>query len=139
MNVRSSFPAGASDQTIAEALRAPLLASALPGDADSLADHEIDRIVDFIADTASRRAPGEPALRLLSSGLTIDGERRMRLAVINDDMPFLVDSVAQAIAAHGLDISRLLHPVVSVRRDASGKLVAILPDSADGERRESMI
>ena len=63
MNVRSSFPAGASDQTIAEALRAPLLASALPGDADSLADHEIDRIVDFIADTASRRAPGEPALR----------------------------------------------------------------------------
>ena len=63
----------------------------------------------------------------------------MRLAVVNDDMPFLVDSIAAAIAAHGLDIHRLLHPVVPVRRDAEGALTAILPRDESGERRELMI
>ncbi|MET0271078.1 MAG: NAD-glutamate dehydrogenase domain-containing protein, partial [Sphingomonas sp.] len=62
-----------------------------------------------------------------------------RLAAINDDMPFLVDSTAGAIAAHGLDIHRLLHPVVPVRRDADGALTAILPPDESGERRESLI
>jgi glutamate dehydrogenase len=38
----------------------------------------------------------------------------MRIGIVNDDMPFLVDSIAMAIAARGLIIHRLLHPVVCV-------------------------
>ena len=38
----------------------------------------------------------------------------MRIGIVNDDMPFLVDSVANAIAARQLTIHRLLHPVVCV-------------------------
>jgi glutamate dehydrogenase len=56
--------------------------------------------------------------------------------VINDDMPFLVDSVAAAIAAEGLTIDQLVHPIVPVERDRAGKLAAI---PADGAKRESMI
>ena len=41
----------------------------------------------------------------------------MRIGIVNDDMPFLVDSVANAIAARQLTIHRLLHPVVCVTRD----------------------
>ena len=44
-----------------------------------------------------------------------------------------------AIAAHGLGIDRILHPILAVRRDAAGALTAILPSDAEGERRESMI
>ena len=54
-----------------------------------------------------------------------DGRRRMRLAIVNDDMPFLVDSIAAAIGAQDLDIDRLIHPVVRVTRDASGALTDI--------------
>ena len=46
----------------------------------------------------------------------------MRIGIVNDDMPFLVNSVANAIAARQLTIHRLLHPVVCVERDAHGVL-----------------
>ena len=41
----------------------------------------------------------------------------MRIGIVNDDMPFLVNSVANAIAQRQLTIHRLLHPVVCVERD----------------------
>ena len=49
----------------------------------------------------------------------------MRLVTVNRDMPFLVDSVAGAIAARGLGVHRLLHPIVLAERDKAGKLKAI--------------
>ncbi len=63
----------------------------------------------------------------------------MRIAIVNDDMPFLVDSVANAIAQRQLTIHRLLHPVVCVTRDASGKLKSVEPLCGDNDRRESMM
>ena len=44
-----------------------------------------------------------------------------------------------SIAAHGLAVDRLLHPVLAVRRDAAGKLTEVLDAQASGEKRESMI
>jgi glutamate dehydrogenase len=48
----------------------------------------------------------------------------MRLVIVNDDMPFLVDSVAAVIAGHGLTVHRLLHPIVRAARDG-GRLVEL--------------
>ena len=67
------------------------------------------------------------------------GERFMRLAVINDDMPFLVDSVAATVAAHGLVIERLIHPVISVRRSEQGALLELSTDPVTATQRESVI
>src|SRR5207247_1596738 len=67
------------------------------------------------------------------------GNRRMRIGIVNDDMPFLVDSVANAVAARQLTIHRLLHPVVCTRRDAKGDLRAVEPLCEDKSRRESMM
>ena len=82
--------------------------------------------------------PANSPIRLESTGGEA-GRRRMRLAIINDDMPFLVDSIANAIAARHLTIHRLLHPVVCVDRDDKGKLLALEPLCGDEERRESMM
>jgi glutamate dehydrogenase len=83
--------------------------------------------------TARRRRRGETGLAFES---VTDGARRLiRFAVINDDMPFLVDSLAGVFAAHGLPIDRLVHPVVSVTRDEAGRLSGFDP----GGTRESMI
>lgn len=63
----------------------------------------------------------------------------MRIAIINDDMPFLVDSIANCLATEGVVIRRLMHPVLGVERDSMGALVRILPKDSPGARRELAI
>ena len=63
----------------------------------------------------------------------------MRIGIVNDDMPFLVDSVAQAVAARGLIIHRLFHPVICTTRDDDGCLKGVEPLCEDRSRRESII
>ena len=128
---------GAGDAP-ARAIAAALVDGALPGETAGLDDAGRTAAATFVAAAAARRRPGEPSIALESTGG--DGvQRRMRLAVVNDDMPFLVDSVAAALADRDIAIHRLLHPVVSVRRDGDGGLVTVLPPDVSGERRESMI
>ena len=63
----------------------------------------------------------------------------MRIGIVNDDMPFLVNSVANAIAARQLTIHRLLHPVVCVEPRRQGRLHDVELLCADKNRRESMM
>ncbi|HZF45117.1 MAG TPA: NAD-glutamate dehydrogenase domain-containing protein, partial [Sphingomonadaceae bacterium] len=87
-------------------------------------------------ETARKRVPEHPSIAIRSGA---DGHRTMGIAVVNDDMPFLVDSVAAALAAQGLAIDQLIHPVMTVQRDPQGELTA-LPDGEDAEgARESLI
>jgi glutamate dehydrogenase len=119
--------------------------SLLPGDAPFEAGW-VEEAAAFLLAAASRRKAGEPVIELASASPTSaspalagEGRRFLRIALINDDMPFLVDSVAAAITAKGVAIDRLVHPVVAVSRDGEGQLAA-LPDRAeDGVAAESMI
>ncbi|MFC3129196.1 NAD-glutamate dehydrogenase [Coralloluteibacterium stylophorae] len=45
--------------------------------------------------------------------------------IVNDDMPFLVDSVSMALAQSKVAIHVLGHPVLTVRRDEAGRLVEL--------------
>ena len=47
------------------------------------------------------------------------------IQIVNDDMPFLVDSVGMVVAAHGAVAHALIHPVYGVTRDPSGHLLGI--------------
>jgi glutamate dehydrogenase len=119
-----------------EPIRTALTEGALPGETEGL---DLDAAARFVAETGLRRPPATASVKISSITGEAGGRRRMRLAIVNDDMPFLVDSVAGAIGAHGLAIDRLLHPIVAVRRDEAGVLTAILPAGESGERRESII
>jgi glutamate dehydrogenase len=60
--------------------------------------------------------------------------------VVNDDMPFLVDSVSLALTERAVTLHFLAHPVFSVTRDRSGKLAGAGPRSTAqnaGQRLES--
>ena len=84
---------------------------------------ELDAAAAVVLKALQRRLAGETAL---AQETVADGERRYtRLAVVNDDMPFLVDSLAEVFAAHGLAIDRLVHPVLPVLRDKAGRLTGI--------------
>ncbi|MEQ1724891.1 MAG: NAD-glutamate dehydrogenase domain-containing protein [Sphingopyxis sp.] len=124
--------------SIIDALCVALSDSALPDEAGADDNIAWAEAAGFMADVALIREPGSPAIRLETQSGNA-GERRMRLALVNDDMPFLVDSVAAAVAATGLAIYKIVHPVVAVRRNPDGRLDQILDRDASGERRESMI
>src|SRR5207342_3866325 len=47
------------------------------------------------------------------------------LQILNDDMPFLVDSVTMALADMGIGVHVLGHPVVLLQRDRAGKLTGV--------------
>jgi glutamate dehydrogenase len=74
---------------------------------------------------AASRRPGTPVVDVHRT----DGGRAV-LRVVVDDMPFLVDSVTAEVTRQGIAPDHVVHPVVVVRRDTDGGLVAFC-DSAD--------
>ena len=100
-----------AEASTVDALQDALVGNALAGELDGFSAGEQEEAARFIAEVAHKRRKGEVSIRLESTGGEA-GRRRMRLGIINDDMPFLVDSVANAIAGRHLTIHRLLHPVV---------------------------
>src|SRR5690606_16945008 len=57
------------------------------------------------------------------------------IEVVNDDMPFLVDSVVAALNRMKLRVHLLVHPIVRLARDGRGELQAI---AGPGERPQDM-
>jgi glutamate dehydrogenase len=127
-----------AEASTVDALQQALVGNALAGELDGFTPEEQEEAARFIAEVAFKRRKGEVSIRLESTGGEA-GRRRMRLGIINDDMPFLVDSIANAIAGRQLTIHRLLHPVVCVDRDEGGTLQALEPLCDDKARRESMM
>jgi glutamate dehydrogenase len=136
---RASNAAGKSRKgggVTAKGLARCMRESLLPGDLE-FEPKRLEEAAAFVLEAAACREPGEATIAINSAS---DERRFMRIALINDDMPFLVDSVAATIAAHGLSIDRLVHPVVPVNRNAKGMLEGLPEgDEASGEARESMI
>jgi glutamate dehydrogenase len=125
-------------QSTVEVLQCALISNALAGELDGFSEAEQAEAARFLSEVAARRKPGEVRIRLESAGMEF-GRRRMRIAIVNDDMPFLVDSVANAIASKHLTIYRLLHPMLCVDRDAAGQLQSIELKCRTPDRRESMM
>ena len=109
--------------------------SILPGETPIDAS-KVEEAARFLLETGLDRKEGSSAVAL---GSMSEGHRFTRVAVINEDMPFLVDSTAAAIAGLGLSIDRLLHPIVPVERDGKGRITAILPGEPADADWESMI
>ena len=87
-------------------------------DIAALAEHAYEFIVE--------REPGAPKIRCETVPLTASGDRKSIsvIEIVNDDMPFLVDSVMGEIADRRLDVRLVAHPMFSVRRDGN-KLMAL--------------
>src|SRR3954463_7680749 len=125
-------------QPLVESIRKALTRNALPGETVGLSRDAEREAAEFLAEVAAKRRKGELGLKIESIGGAA-GNRRMRIGIVNDDMPFLVDSVANAVAQKQLTIHRLLHPVVCVNRDANGELQSLEDYCGDKSRRESMM
>ncbi|MFQ5783478.1 MAG: NAD-glutamate dehydrogenase [Alphaproteobacteria bacterium] len=80
-----------------------------------------------------KRKPNESKVRVFNPRHEEDGWQSTHTVVeiVNDDMPFLVDSVAADLNKNELMVHLLIHPIMQVRRNDAGKIVAVLdPDDA---------
>ncbi len=85
---------------------------------------------------------GAPKLRVINPRVDEHGWQSTHtvIEIVNDDMPFLVDSITMEVNRQGLTMHLIVHPVMKVRRDAEHKLVEVLPrrNETDGQL-ESLI
>ena len=124
------------------ALRERVAASILPGES-VLGGKALDQATAFLLEAAAVREDGKPAILIRTASddgadEAAAGQRRIsRVAVINRDMPFLVDSVSHTMAAHGLTVDLLVHPIIPVRRHADRTLAGIPAGDSVGEKLEA--
>ncbi len=92
----------------------------------SIADRQ--RIAASIWNLAATRTPGKLNFRIfnpspVANGWTVD---HTVIEIINDDMPFLVDSITAALQKKGLTIHLIIHPVLQAQRDKQGRLLKLV-------------
>ena len=117
-------------QAAAKAFAAQAAADAQPDELPELSGADLARNLADFWRYAERRRGRTPQIRIVAA----EGGALDRLEIVQDDAPFLVDSVMGEIADQGLSVRAMFHPVVEVPRDRAGY-------RAEGgtSRRESMI
>jgi glutamate dehydrogenase len=111
-------------KSLVDGVLTALTRNALPGETEGFTTEQQAEAGIFVADAMRSRSASESVVSLQSMGGEA-GNRRMRLVTVNADMPFLVDSVAAAIAAQGIAIHRLLHPIIAVKRGTNGEMKSL--------------
>jgi glutamate dehydrogenase len=115
---------------------AQLFGLAAPEDLVRYTADELAAIAERSWSLLAERSLGAPKIRLEPAPIA---RNISVLEIVNDDMPFLLDSVVGELNQRALDIRLLVHPVFGVERDASGRLTAF-EGAVKGERQhESFI
>jgi glutamate dehydrogenase len=86
------------------------------------------------------REAGKTKVRVFSPSVAENGwaSRHTVVEIVNDDMPFLVDSATMETNRQGLTLHLIVHPIFAVERDAGGNLQTIgLRNAAPQAARES--
>jgi glutamate dehydrogenase len=89
---------------------------------------------EFIA----ARDGDKPKIRIFTPDKNLNGyeTKYTVIELLNDDMPFLVDSLTMELSRLGLIIHETIHPIFRVSRDKKGNLSAI---GDKGQKNESLI
>src|SRR3954452_20280107 len=93
---------------------------------------------------ARERPAGTTRVRVYNPRFEEHGWQSTHTAVeiVTDDMPFLIDSISMELNRRGCGVHLIVHPVLSVHRDADGQMVEILPPGEEADEdatRESVI
>ncbi|MDE3116644.1 MAG: NAD-glutamate dehydrogenase, partial [Pseudomonadota bacterium] len=122
---------------------------------EDLARYDAASLAELASEAFARsaaRRPGEPLVELFAfkaSGRDLVRNETVLLAV-NDDMPFLFDSLIGEVSAQGARVRALFHPIIAVSRDAEGHrgrgtairesvIVLVLAPVTGKERQEALV
>jgi glutamate dehydrogenase len=112
-------------------------------DVDDLAERRVEDLAGALLSHwqfGAQRSAGVAKVRALSPSVADDGwaSRHTVVQIVNDDMPFLVDSTTVDINREGLTIHLVVHPIFAVTRDAAGALTSLATPAAEPQAaRES--
>ncbi len=127
----------------------PVLFGRVP--AEDLAPYSSSALADLAAAAYEHlRSPRRQGADIRLLDLEVEREGRARdvtvLEVVNDNMPFLLDSTLAEIVDEGYEPLLVAHPILAVERDDAGALVRLVRRSPQtgqpaeaGVRRESFI
>ena len=115
---------------------AKLFGLVVPEDLARYTADELAGIAERSWSFLGERKAGTPKIRFEPAAASRDVSI---LEIVNDDMPFLVDSVVGEINHRGLDIRLFVHPVFIVERNDAGALVNFRASRTVGGQRESFI
>lgn len=109
-------------------------------EADEFPHHSAEEWAALAAETlefARARKAGKANVRVFNPTVKANGWESPHtvLQIINDDMPFLVDTVTMSLAEQGVGVHVLGHPVLRFTRDKAGKLVKV----GEGEAESVML
>ncbi|MCM5554474.1 NAD-glutamate dehydrogenase [Pleomorphomonas sp. NRK KF1] len=113
------------------------------GAAEDVVAYTANELVAFAEgamSSLSLRVPGIHSIRIYNPTWDEEASHRREVTVVdvlNDNMPFLVDSVMQELTDAGIGVRLMVHPILSVVRGMSGRLLS-LGDDPDASR-ESFI
>ncbi|HEX2727306.1 MAG TPA: NAD-glutamate dehydrogenase, partial [Beijerinckiaceae bacterium] len=117
--------------------------------AEDLAAYSAATLADLAASTLEHlRGPfdkGLPDIRFVDREIERNGRQRdvTIVKIVNDNMPFLLDSTLGEIVEQGYEPKFVAHPIVAVERNAAGELVRLVGEATalgPGEgKRESVI
>lgn len=119
----AALPKSASKETIAFVQDFYALTTA--GDLEQLAPGRAAEIALECKEFLEKRPEKSGPKIAIEKIRVTEGKRtlsRTRAMILNDDMPFLVDSLSALFTALGLSIHLLLHPILDVTRDTKGTI-----------------
>ncbi len=129
--LRKRYPAAAQAQATA-------FASAFYRrmEADEFPHHSAEQWAALAGDTleyARSRKVGKANVRVFNPTVKANGWESAHTVVqiVNDDMPFLVDTVTMCLADLGVGVHVLGHPVIHFSRDKAGKVTAVGEGTAE--------
>jgi glutamate dehydrogenase len=110
--------------------------SAAPEDLRRYAPESLAALASLVFTHTALRKPGETFVTAFDFHARGPASSRNETALlaVNDDMPFLFDSVLGEMNAQGVRVHALFHPIMTTKRDAGGKR-----DSQGAIGRESVI
>ncbi len=90
---------------------------------------------------AANRRSGEALIRVYTPSMEAHGWQSVHtiIEIVNDDMPFLLDSVSAAISRLGLGVHLVAHPVLRVQRSPIGCWNGLAADDSAQAVAESFI
>jgi glutamate dehydrogenase len=101
-----------------------LFARVAPEDLVQHQPRELSELAASAWEFLSTRTPGKPKIRIAQPRQNASPPLRNSsiIEIVNDDMPFLVDSVMAELAERRIRVRLVAHPVVSSGRDVAGRL-----------------
>ena len=109
---------------------------------DDLAARDVDDLAGaalWHLNAGLTRKPGTPWVHVCNPDAANEGygSPHTVVAVVCDDMPFLVDSISMVLNQAGLSLQYIAHPILSVLRDRRGRLTDILEEPGEHGQLES--